>query len=172
MLRDPPSHLSPLVPLVRRLLSGETATATLEAWCRQRRLPGGPLVARRLTGAAVAVSPPEHLEAAPDEAVLHRRVALAWGGIDLVHADNFCMPGRLPPELARELSTGDRPFGAVVAALMPVRQTLALIPEPRPGVLLLVHALLRDGQGRPLAEVREQFLAAMTAAAGSVPEVR
>jgi chorismate-pyruvate lyase len=163
------------------LLTHDSATATLEAWCASHRLAEKPsIVARRIKGqdkpadAEVRAA----LGVGPDEPVRYRRVDLACGDKVLSQADNWYLPGRLTPEMNRVLDSGDTPFGRAVAALDFRRRTLSsrLIDPPlRPGWemeppaparraglrlppdLLQHRAVLSTPDGRPFSLVVETY---------------
>ncbi len=157
----PPNRIDPtLLALRDRLVSGATATSVLGRWLADHGIIAPTIVARRLAAGAASAAGDEdvraRLGAGPEEPVLHRHVALCWGDMVLAEADNFYLPGRLPAAMAELLLGSDLPFGAVVAPLGPVRETLATEIFPGDAAPLRLHALLRAG-GRPLAEVRERF---------------
>jgi chorismate-pyruvate lyase len=162
------------------LLTHDSATATLEAWCASHHLAEVPrVVARRVKvekPADAAVR--QALGAGPDEPVRYRRVDLACGDKVLSQADNWYLPARLTPEMNAVLDTTDTPFGRAVAALDFRRRTLSarLIDPPLPqgwdmkppawrrgGPLrlapdLLEHrAVLTTPDGRPFSLVVETY---------------
>lgn len=161
--------------LCARLLAGPSATAVLEAWCRERgTMAGSALVARVLPGPERLPSPEQRarLELPLGVAARYRRVRLAWGGRVLSEAENWYVPDRLTPAMNRLLETSDTPFGRVVDPLKPSRRNLGLrllagaegparVDPHAP--LFAVEALLLRADGRPLCEVAETYTAAVLA---------
>jgi chorismate-pyruvate lyase len=119
------------------LLSHDSATQTLQRWCDERGVaPGAHIVARRVRGADKAADEAvrRDLDASAAEPIRYRRVQLVCGDHVLSEADNWYLPGRLTPEMNRQLDETDRPFGAVVAGLGFHRRTLSanLLFRPLP----------------------------------------
>jgi chorismate-pyruvate lyase len=111
------------------LLASRSATQTLEGWCRDHRLAEPPaIVARAITGAwkPPAADQRKRLDVSETEDVRYRRVELRCGNHTLSEADNWYVPGRLTPEMNRQLETTETPFGRVVAPLEPYRRTIAV----------------------------------------------
>jgi chorismate-pyruvate lyase len=111
------------------VLASRSATATLEAWCREHELAREPkIVADRVRGAAKAATAEQRqrLGVTAEAEVKYRRVRLRCGERVLSEADNWYVPARLTAEMNRVLETTDAPFGKVVAALGPVRETFAV----------------------------------------------
>jgi hypothetical protein len=65
------------------------------------------------------------LGVSPTETVRYRRVKLACGAVVLSEADNWYVPGRLTPEMNRQLDNSDTPFGVVVRSLHFQRHTVS-----------------------------------------------
>ena len=110
------------------LLSNDSATLTLEHWCELHRLASPPrIVAERVPGTDKLPSPEQRRElgVTPTEPVRYRRVRLLCGAVVLSEADNWYVPGRLTPEMNRQLDATDTPFGKVVQALQFRRRTLS-----------------------------------------------
>jgi hypothetical protein len=172
--------LAALQDLNVELLTHESATATLQAWCAAHRLAPAPkIVARRLrTEKPAPAEVRAALQAGTGEPLRYRRVQLACGERVLSEADNWYVPARLTPEINRTLDTTDTPFGYAVAALKFHRRTAAaeLLFRPLPdgwdtaarlpagrGVLaippfVLQHrATLFDQQGAPFSVVVERY---------------
>ena len=146
------------------LLADTSATAVLARWCAERRL-AEPARIRAVVDRATTVPPtPEQrtrLQVGANAPVAYRRVRLMCGAHLLSEAENWYVPGRLTPEMNAALG-GDAPFGAVIRPLHPNRRTLAVetlwggegdVPQQ----LLRHSALVLDGNGQPLAEVRETY---------------
>ena len=166
------------------ILASRSATATLEKWCRDHDLAREPrVVAEVVPGEprAADAEQRQRLRADSGEVVRYRRVRLRCGGHVLSEAENWYLPGRLPPEMNRALETGDTPFGRVVAPLEPYRRTFAArllwsplpegwerssrsVPPCRsagplviPGALFEHRALVLGRDNRPIAEVHEVY---------------
>ena len=101
------------------------------------------------------------LKLAETETVRYRRVQLLCAGLVLCEAENWYVPERLSPEMNRQLETTDIPFGKVVRALSPYRETFASrrfwSAEHIPPSLFRVQALLLGPDMIPLAEVDEHY---------------
>jgi chorismate-pyruvate lyase len=111
------------------VLASRSATATLEAWCRDHRLALEPTIkAEVVKGAGKAIAPEqrERLQVGPEEIVKYRRVRLRCGERALSEADNWYVPSRLTAEMNRLLETTDTPFGRAVQGLAPYRRTVAV----------------------------------------------
>jgi hypothetical protein len=167
------------------LLASRSATATLEAWCAEHRM-AAPARVSAFLARNVDKTPTQAdrsaLELGPGEQFRYRHVRLACGVHVLSEADNWYVPSRLTPDMNRQLETTDIPFGRAVQALHPVRQTLSVerlwSPLPQdwdqfsqgasdrnalkgglaiPPYLFRHHAILFDGQRRPIALVVESY---------------
>ncbi|OYX31037.1 MAG: hypothetical protein B7Y99_11020 [Caulobacterales bacterium 32-69-10] len=172
--------LAALQSLNVELLTHDSATATLEAWCASHRLAPRPrILARRVRTEKPA--PPEvraALQAAPETPLRYRRVQLACGDRILSEADNWYVPDKLTAEMNRVLDETDTPFGRAVAALNFKRRTLSAdllfkpLPEgwdvtlrlPRgrgklavPPFVLQHRAVLSDAAGAPFSVVVESY---------------
>ena len=111
------------------VLASRSATRTLEAWCRDHELAKEPaIVAEVVKGAAKAptLEQRERLQVSPEVEVRYRQVRLRCGDRVLSEAENWYVPSRLTAEMNRLLDTTGRPFGKVVQALEPYRQTFAV----------------------------------------------
>ncbi len=163
------------------LLSSDSATLTLEHWCDVHRLASpARIVAARVPVLDKPVSPEqrETLRVTSTEPVRYRRVRLLCGPVVLSEADNWYVPGRLPPEINLALDTTDMPFGKAVRSLQVRRHTLASkllwlpLPvgwemnataaaeagaEPMPATLLEHRAVLTLPDGTPISEVVESY---------------
>lgn len=163
------------------LLASSSATETLETWCAGHRMArNATLHAHVLRGVQKPLPAAERarLDIGPDEPVLYRRVDLTCGGHVLSRADNWYVPSRLTVAMDRALKSTDTPFGRVVRALHPRRQTLAVTvlwhPLPRgwemrrapadhPGTQLAIPPILFEHRavvvagGEPIAEVEEHY---------------
>jgi hypothetical protein len=110
------------------LLSSRSATATLERWCADHGLAQNPQIAAVVIPDAVRPPTPEQrqrLHVNQREPVRYRHVRLRCGLRTLSDAENWYVPSRLTSRMNRELDTSDAPFGRVVQALEPYRQTFA-----------------------------------------------
>jgi chorismate-pyruvate lyase len=166
------------------ILASRSATATLEAWCRDHALAPEPrVVAEMVPGEPRAPDAEQRrrLRADSGEVVRYRRVRLRCGEHVLSEAENWYLPGRLTPEMNGVLETSDTPFGRVVAPLEPYRRTFAarllwsplpegwersaqVVPPCRssgpltiPSALFEHRAVVHGSDGRPIAEVHEVY---------------
>jgi ketosteroid isomerase-like protein len=148
------------------LVGSQSATATLETWCRDHRLADTPrIVAHLVTGVHRTPSRDQlqRLEVGAEREVMYRRVRLQCGTRILSEADNWYVPARLSAGMNRSLETSDTPFGRVVAALQPYRRTFAVKllwsdgTRPIPDTLFEHHAVLYTRDARPFSEVLEVY---------------
>ena len=173
--------LAVLQTLNADLLSHDSATLTLERWCDVHRLASPPrIVAVRVPDVDKPPTPEQRRDLAitPTDPVRYRRVKLMCGGIVLSEADNWYVPGRLTPEMNKQLDTTDTPFGVVVRGLHFQRHTLSStllwlpLPagwemnaiahddgqdQPMPAKLLEHRAVLTLPDGTPFSEVVETY---------------
>lgn len=161
--------------LCDRLVAGPSATAVLEAWCREHGAsPGTHLVADIVP---CPDRPPssaqrERLELPRDSLVRYRRVRLTCAGRVLSEAENWYVPSRLTAAMNHLLDTSEVPFGRVVHDLAPARRNLGLrlLPAGRDPAtagpdapLFAIEALLLRHDGLPLCEVAEIYTGAVLA---------
>lgn len=164
------------------LLASNSATQTLEAWCAAHRMAkDATLHARLVRGVQKPLPAAERarLDIGPDEPVIYRRVELACGDHVLSRADNWYVPSRLTATMDKELTSTDTPFGRVIHALHPRRQTFAVTllfhPLPEgwemgaaptdhpdaqlsiPPILFEHRAVVVAGNGKPISEVVEDY---------------
>jgi chorismate-pyruvate lyase len=163
------------------LLSHPSATKTLERWCDAHHMAApATVVAEQVSGVDKPPTAEQRrmLEVDASEPLRYRRVRLHCGAHVLSQADHWDVPGRLTPDMNRQLETTDRAFGRVIEALHFRRETLSttLLWSPLPpgwetgaslppegGMLefpeaLLQHqALLRTPDGKPLSLVIETY---------------
>lgn len=161
------------------LLASRSATATLEGWCRDRRLAPEPrIVAQRVDGVdkPVTAEQRQRLDAVAGEPLKYRRVQLRCGTHVLSEADNWYVPSRLTPEMNRLLDATDTPFGRAVASLEPYRRThgVTLLWRPAdsgaiPDRLFEHRAVLYTRDHRPFSEVVEVYQRAVIGAASVTP---
>ncbi|WP_326525880.1 hypothetical protein [Sphingomonas sp.] len=153
----PSTTLATLDAFIADLIASGTATAVLEAWS------GGRVHAELVGSGTPAPADIRTMLGVGDDSPLgHRRVRLMRGDSLLSQADNWFVPDRLAPDMRVALDRSDTPFGAVIAPLQPRRETLAcerLSGDP----ILMVRALVRGGNGQPLALVEERYAAAILA---------
>ena len=127
---------SQLAQLNADLLSHDSATATLQAWCDLHG-QGQRILARRIRTGLKDASPEDRkaLGVGPDEPLAYRRVQLTCGALVLSEADNWYRPGLLSPEMNRTLEETETPFGVVVRPLNFRRRTLSTtyLFRPLPG---------------------------------------
>jgi chorismate-pyruvate lyase len=121
--------LALLQTLNAEVLASQSATRTLEGWCRDHRLATEPtIVANVISGVAKPPTPEQRqrLHVTRQGEVKYRRVQLRCGSRVLPEADNWYVPGRLTAEMNRLLETTGTPFGKVVRPLDPYRRTFAV----------------------------------------------
>ncbi len=110
------------------LLSSDSATLTLENWCRRLGLSGfsDMLVAARLYGEERPVTPEQRalLGIPQGEPILYRHVRLHCGAHILSEAENWYIPARLTPDMNAALDKSDVAFGRAVQTLRFHRRTL------------------------------------------------
>jgi hypothetical protein len=120
-----------------QLLASRSSTLTLEAWCREHALAKAPAIVAELQKGEVkapTAEQRERLQVSALDDVRYRKVRLRCGDRVLSIADNWYVPGRLTVEMNRLLETTRTPFGKVVQALGPYRQTfeVKLLWSPLP----------------------------------------
>jgi hypothetical protein len=167
-----------VVELQNSLHSHATATAALMAWCRERR----PDDAEALTVAVLcdrAADPADYdgpLRLGTGETLQYRRVQLAWGDLVISEAENFYVPQRLPAAMRAALHDGAKPFGAVVAEMLPQRVTLAMLTIDdlaRGGAAVArCRAQLAAGGFAPAEAYALHLTAVMSAAGVELAELR
>jgi len=110
------------------LLSNDSATLTLDAWCERHHLASpARVIAERVRGAERQPTAEQRklLGVSASEPVRYRRVRLRCGDHVLSEAENWYVPSRLTPEMNRTLDTTDTSFGRVVRPLQFRRRTLS-----------------------------------------------
>jgi chorismate-pyruvate lyase len=120
--------LTLLEELREALLTENSATVTLERWCRTHRIADDPtIVADRDPAHEQPITQEQRtaLGIGSDEPVRYRHVRLSCGGRLLSEADNWYVPARLTPAMNATLETSHIPFGKAVAALHFTRTTLS-----------------------------------------------
>ncbi|WP_343519662.1 hypothetical protein [Sphingomonas sp.] len=164
--------MNPVDRLNAELLNGRTATEVLEARCAALGLADGPRVhaqVRRDRLVAGEAAARRRLDAA-GERLGYRRVYLMCGAQVLSEALNWYVASRLTAEMNAALETSDVPFGRVILPLSPSRRTVSTRvlwdgEGEAPATILRHRALVVDGQGRPLAEVIENYRAVLVTGA-------
>jgi len=167
------------------ILASSSATLTLEQWCRDHAMAAKPqVIAHPITSApgAPTAAQRRELQVNAQELVRYRRVELSCGGHILSIADNWYVPGRLTPQMNQLLDHTLTPFGKVVRALRPHRETIEVkmlwspLPEgweqggpgtvadhaltqrlELPAALFEHRAILYTPEQRPIAEVDEVY---------------
>jgi hypothetical protein len=182
--------LALLQSLNASLLSGDSATLTLDGWCARHHLApaGTKVIAERVRGAEKPVTTElrADLQVGADEPVRYRHVRLRCGGLVLSEADNWYAPARLTPAMNAALDSSDIAFGRAVQPLHFRRQTLSakLLWSPLPddwderaapvnappGATIAIpdhviehRAVLRLPDGTPFSEVVEDYTGAVLA---------
>lgn len=177
---DPPSAAEQLERINEALLTSDSATATLEAWCASKGLAEPPVIVARNVDSLDRPASPEQrarLELEPDEPVKYRHVQLVCGETILSVAENWYVPGRLTAAMNAALETTRTPYGKVIRDLGPQRSSLGVARSnwlaasisggtvadpPRCNETAFSHAaIVADRNGRPLAEVRENYKMAL-----------
>lgn len=164
------------------LLSHDSATETLERWCKRRgQVNPAIITAERVTTIGQRPSPEirEYLRVGRGVALKFRHVRLKCGDMVLSEADNWYVPARLTPVMNKMLDNSDRPFGKVVKTMGFTRHTLSatmlwspltdpgqtlLNPPseqaedlPPPHVLFEHKALLQTANGTPFSLLVERY---------------
>jgi hypothetical protein len=101
---------------------------TLERWCDVHKLASpAKITAVRVLGMDKPPTAEQRVElgVSPTEPIRYRRVKLTCGAVVLSEADNWYVPGRLTPEMNKQLDNSDTPFGLVVRPLHFQRHTLS-----------------------------------------------
>jgi len=181
-----------LTALVQSLRAGlgatDSATLFLEDWCGRYGLaPVAKIVARRVPGEIPLTEQQKQELDITDaaEPVVYRRVQLVCGDQVLSEADNWYLPNRLTPDINKQLTETDTPFGRAIRPLGPSRRTLSstvlwqTLPEgwermpadrlaqwaaaaPAPAYdpaasLFENRAIVLRQDGKPISEVRETY---------------
>ena len=150
-----------------RLAASPSATAVLEAWCREHFDPAARVRASVISTSSSSPTAQIRGELAIGDAdrLGYRRVSLQCSGRELSLAYNWYVPGRLTPEMNRALAESDHPFGRIAAPLAYTRERLKGArgtAEYCPSGTILTHrALLRLPNGKPLALVVECYTGAI-----------
>jgi chorismate-pyruvate lyase len=165
------------------ILASHSATLTLESWCREHDLAKEPaIVAELVKGDAKAPTAEQRqrLQVSAEDNVKYRKVQLRCGTRVLSDAENWYVPSRLTAAMNQLLETTDAPFGKVVRALQPYRQTFAVkilwLPLPEgwergthvapaseggrlfiPEALFEHQAVLYGKDNKPFSEVDEVY---------------
>ncbi len=163
-----PAEMTAIERLNAELLAGRTATETLERRCAQLGLAERPVVHAQVDGTGDVPAAPaallRDLGVGSAAELRYRRVRLMCGPHVLSEAENWYVPARLSAEMNAALAQGDVPFGRVILPLAPVRRNLSaeILPDGAvTGRVLRHRALVLDGEGRPLAQVIETYLAVL-----------
>jgi hypothetical protein len=119
------------------LLSGDSATLTLDRWCATHKLAEpARIIAERVKGQDAPATAEQRKILAVDESepVRFRRVRLKCGEHTLSEAENWYVPSRLTPAMNDTLNDTDTAFGRVVKPLDFRRRTLSsqLLWSPLP----------------------------------------
>jgi hypothetical protein len=132
------------------LARNDSATAALGQWCAARSLADPATIRASPNGGEDLPATPAIralLGVSPTEPVAFRNVRLACGARVLSLARNWYVPARLTPDMNRQLTSTDTPFGTVVAPLGFRRERLAAqrgaSADCPPGTVLSHSALLR-----------------------------
>ena len=167
------------------ILSGSSATVSLQKWCRDHQMAAEPKIVARVISNVDKVPSPEQLQrlqVANVSDITYRRVELRCGSHVLSEADNWYVPSRLTAAINNQLKTSTTPFGTAVQSLKPYRRTFAVrllwspLPagweqQPRPAEqdgrralrlpkeLFEHRTILYTGEHQPFSEVHERYQA-------------
>lgn len=178
--------LASMQTLNAEILASTSATLVLEQWCRAHQLAAEPrIVARKVQGPVKPASAEQLRRLAVHSAdeLRFRQVELSCGDRVLSKADNWYVPARLTDAMNRLLTSTDTPFGKVVAALGPTRQTIEMkllwtplsdnwscTPQAAgppaltiPAEIFQHRALLFNRDRQPFSEVSEVYQGALLA---------
>lgn len=150
-----------------RLASSPSATAVLQAWCREHFDPDATVRAMVIStsSGSPTSSVRNELGIGADDRLGYRRVSLHCSGRELSLAYNWYVPARLTPAMNALLAETDQPFGRVAAPLNYARERLkgqrGTADYCPSGTILTHRALLRLPDGRPLAMVVECYTGAI-----------
>ena len=141
------------------LAAAPSATQFLTGRCAALKLASPPVIKamREREDRPASAEVRELLRVAADTKLVYRRVVLACGIHALSEAENWYVPGRLTPEMNRELETSDTPFGTVVKPLNFHRRILKAEPLDGAVTVLRITALLETGEGVPFSLVVENY---------------
>jgi len=119
------------------LLSHDSATVTLERWCRAHDLASpARITAERIRAAGKSPTDiqRQRLQITSSDEVHYRKVRLRCGTLVLSEADNWYVPARLTPEMNKLLESTDTPFGLAVQPLHFQRHTISaeMLWQPLP----------------------------------------
>ena len=174
---DMPESWTRLHQLSEQILRANSATKTLEGWCRENAIAEHPIVALCSRNTPVEAMDPDSLEAlyphAEGNTVRFRCVRLVASGIVLVDALNWYFPNNLSAEICHQLETTDVPFGKAIETLDPTRRTF-LVRRCTPAQLISAEAsaehdfiafehraVVYSRKVKPLAVVHERFRAVL-----------
>lgn len=152
------SGTDPAARFFAELAASNSATATLQRRCAE------PIVAEvdRNVVKPATDDIREALAADKETLIAYRAVKLKCGDIIFSHAENWYRPDRLSAAMNAQL-LGDAPFGAVISSLKPTRKTIEIVRVEREGIIVRHRALVVSGNGIPLAQVIENYTAAVLA---------
>lgn len=147
------------------LLNSNSATATLETWCRDHRLASVPRIVALVVPKATRAPSADtlaRLNVTSADDVKYRQVQLQCGSSTLSKAENWYVPRRLTADMNRVLETTDTPFGRAVASLVPYRKTIETKmlwsgQGIAPDALFEHRAVLYTREHLPFAEVVETY---------------
>lgn len=126
-----------LQTLNANLLSSNSATKTLQAWCEDHQMATTPQI-RAVRNLSAHKDLNQDIRAllnvSDTEPVMYRRVQLYCGEVILSEADNWYVPSRLTTDMNRLLTQTETPFGVAVRPLNFYRKTHSeqLLWQPLP----------------------------------------
>ncbi|MBP6030816.1 MAG: hypothetical protein KA533_05250 [Sphingobium sp.] len=152
------------------LRASGSATSMLIAWLAERDgTSKATLLARVRAIVTPGISPAilSRLGVENHSEVRYRRVWLTQGGKVMSIAENWYVGARLTGDMEAVLADSGTPFGAVIAPLAPMRETLhaerlwggeeETASVRLPGAVLRHDALVHAGDGTPLCVVSEVY---------------
>ncbi len=146
------------------LSSHASATQALQEWCDRRAIAPGATIRVEFVHDSDAAAPADLrtiLGVGPGDVLGYRRVRLLCGDKVLSDAHNWFVPARLTPDMNRQLSETQIPFGRIAASLNFTREPLSAARRGDPGcpadAISTHRARLVLPDGHPLAYVVECY---------------
>lgn len=132
----------PLLQLQDRVARSDSMIGCLRQWCDEVGIGSGTMRSDHAPGSGTKPAGDDamdQLRPAGGEHVVHRGVTLMRGDADLLDADSWYIPERLPEAVSKLLTLTDTPFAEALPSAGQTRQT----------VLLQRSKSLRDGVEGP-----------------------
>ena len=141
-----------------------SATQALQQWCDARGIASGATIRVEFVRGADAAAPADLrgvLGVGANDVLGYRHVQLVCGDTVLSDAHNWFVPARLTPDMNRQLSETQVPFGRIAASLNFTREPLSAARHGDPGcpadAISTHRARLVLPDGRPLAYALECY---------------